>query len=77
MLKNIFNKLFSKKDYVEGSLIPIVKCIKFSHGMNEDVIRKQVVNRMIPELMNYIVWEIEEDNGVSKLTGRIDVLHRN
>lgn len=73
---NMFGRFFRNKEIFSGSLIPIVKCIKFKNNLNENIVKKQVINRMIPELERYVVWSIDEDGDVKKITGRIDVLHR-
>lgn len=64
-----------KPEEIVGSLIPIVKCAKYNENLQEEYIKNQIVHKMIPELMNYIVWDAKkEENGVVLLSGRIDVL---
>ena len=79
MIKKFISWFERKKgnNVFTGSLIPIVKTIKYKNTLsNENVIRKQILNRMLPELMSYVVWYEEEQDDIIKLTGRIDVLKR-
>ena len=78
MIKRIKEWLLSfKPEEIAGSLIPIVKCTKYTEGLQEQYIKTQIVQKMLPELMNYIVWDAKkEENGVVLLSGRIDVLRR-
>ena len=72
----IFGKRKKDLPIIDGILIPIVGSVRYRTGMHEDVIRKQIVNKMIPEIKNYIRWEVDEQGDVTIVTGRLDVLRK-
>lgn len=76
MLKNV--KLFKAlKPKGLFTINPITKSIRFNSSLNESVIKRQIVQRMLDELILYTSFEITEmQDGTKLMMGRIDVIQK-
>ena len=68
---------YRTKGRAAGGLVPIVAAVKYRKGMDAQPIKEMLLHRMEKELINYVYYEMEEqDTGVVLMKARIDVLRR-
>lgn len=72
-------KLFKKKptNNITGSIIPVVRCIKYSPNIKPKTLKQTLIRNMAEELAQYTTFtEEEQENGSILLTARLDVLSK-
>ena len=68
---------YKTKGRSAGGLVPIVAAVKYKAGMDAQPIKEMLLRKMEKELINYVYYEMEEqETGVVLMKARIDVLRR-
>lgn len=68
---------FKKKPKGLFTINPITKSIRFNSALNETVIKRQIVQRMLDEIILYTEFNVTDmSDGTKLMTGRIDVIQK-
>lgn len=68
---------FRKKPKGLFTINPITKSIRYNSKLNDTVIKRQIVQKMLDEVILYTSFEITDmEDGTKLMTGRVDVIQK-